>query len=99
MSPAHPHPVRLLRSLRIEEVDAHRRAGCRHYLDCLDRSARQGWLSFTCVRCFAFRPLSDDGGDWSLADALAFLSAGRGNRTFPSVEWYLATRPSPDPWE
>jgi hypothetical protein len=72
--------VRLHRSLRLHEVDVHRRVGCGSYAGCLDRASRSAWLSFTCVRCFALR----------------YLAAGRGNRMFPSTELWLAFHRAPD---
>jgi hypothetical protein len=95
--PRRPNPVRLQRTLRLHEVDFHRRVGCRHYLYCLDRAARRTWLSFTCVRCFAFRPrFSETPDDWLVEDALRFIAAGRANRIFPSTEVYLAFRRMPE---
>jgi len=91
-----PNPVRLHRTLRIHEVDLHRRLGCRRYEECLERSAKHQWLSFTCVRCFAFRPRLEEADTWSLEEALRYLAAGRGNRIYPNVEWWLAVQCAPD---
>lgn len=95
-APRRPHPVRLRRTLRLHEVDAHRRVGCGRYPECLERAARRAWLSFTCVRCFAFRPQFDESPQWTLQDALEHLAAGLGNRAYPGVEWWLASRPAPE---
>jgi hypothetical protein len=91
-----PHPVRLHRTLRLHEVDLHRRIGCLHYEGCLKRAAQHTWLSFTCVRCFAFRPREvEPDGSWSLEDSIRYLAAGLANRAFSSVELWLETQPSP----
>jgi hypothetical protein len=97
-APARPNPVRLLRTLRPNEVDVHRRAACRHYRQCLDRAARLTWLSFTCVRCFAFRPVhaSRPDRDYELGEILRLLSEGRANRMYASLEAYLDAHRGPD---
>ena len=94
--PRRPHPVRLHRTLRLHEVDVHRRLSCTRYLECLDQAARGQWLSFTCVRCFAFRPRFEERIDWPIEEALRYLAEGRGNRVFPSAEAWLACHVSPD---
>ena len=97
LPPARPHPVRLRRTLRLHEVDTHRRIGCAHYEECLRRSAQHTWLSFTCVRCFAFRPrYAELDEPWSFSDSVRFLAGGLGNRPFPRVEYWLATQPGRD---
>ena len=92
-----PHPVRLRRTLRLHEVDAHRRIGCLHYEGCLRRAVQHTWLSFTCVRCFAFHPryLEPD-GSWSFEDSIRYLAAGLANKAFPNVERWLETQPAHD---
>lgn len=91
-----PNPVRLLRTLRVHEVDLHRRIGCRRYEECLDRSVRQCWLSFTCVRCFAFRPRRHTDPDWSLDDLARWLADGRANRMFHEIDEWLARHRAED---
>ena len=80
----------------MHEVDLHRRVGCARYWSCLDRAVRRSWISFTCVRCFAFRPLFDEREDNDWERALAIVARGLGNRLFPSVETYLRYRRVPE---
>jgi hypothetical protein len=79
----------------MHEVDLHRRVGCAQYWTCLDRAVRRSWISFTCVRCFAFRPLHEDRAETDWARALAIVARGLGNRLFPSIEMYLRCRRVP----
>lgn len=91
-----PNPVRLYRTLRVHEVDVHRRIGCRRYEECLDRAVRLSWLSFTCVRCFAFRPRRLASEDWTLQDLARWLAEGRANRMFQDIEEWLARHRAED---
>jgi len=91
-----PNPVRLYRTLRVHEVDLHRRIACRRYDECLDRSVRSCWLSFTCVRCFAFRPRRLDTVDWTLDDLAHWLAEGRANRMFQDIDAWLVRRRAGD---
>ncbi len=88
--------MRLLRTLDYREVDFHRRVACFHYWGCLDRATRRSWVSFTCVRCFAFRPRFDAAGDAETFCAGGLPAPGEGNRLFPNVDWFLAFRRVPD---
>ncbi len=90
-----PNPVRLHRTLRVHEVDLHRRVGCRRYEECLDRSARLCWLSFTCVRCVAFRPRRH-AADWTVDDLVRHLADGRANRMFQEIDDWLARHRAED---
>ncbi len=32
-------------------VETHRNLNCHHYDNCLDEAVKEGWQSFTCVKC------------------------------------------------
>lgn len=32
-------------------VESHRNLNCRHYDNCLNEAVRQGWQSFSCMKC------------------------------------------------
>ena len=89
-----PNPVRLRRTLELREVDLHRRIGCVRYRRCLDHAIANAWISFTCVRCFGFRPRCDENFDWDAA--LEFLARGLANRLFPTVDDYVRSRRAPE---
>lgn len=56
-----PGPLPLSRTLKPEEVRAHRRLNCEGYDACLDTAWRNGWTSFSCRGCKRFRKSESKG--------------------------------------
>jgi len=49
------NPIRLGRSLTLENVDIHRHPDCFYERKCRNRAVKKKWQGFSCLDCFFFR--------------------------------------------
>jgi len=50
-----PNPIRLGRSLNLEDVEIHRHPNCKFEKKCINKAAKKYWRGFSCISCPIFK--------------------------------------------